>query len=222
MAEAGLFEQFPYQSDLLRSLFPKNHFTASRVQRLDLIHSTAETMWNQNLSRLTGIKIKYLLIGEAPPWTESGPVRYFYNTCDGAWVNRIWKTFFDCRKPDNVEEALSNLADRGFLLIDSLPFAENFSGKRTGEGYQKLVKSCSSILSEKINNDRIEWADNVRIGLAFKVNGRAVIESLPDGIRLPTAQLIEFSDKLICADGSGYTSPALLRSAFGITATPAR
>jgi len=162
------------------------------------------------------LKVKYLLIAEAAPWTESGVVRYFYNTCDGSWVNRIWRTFFDSPKPADVGEALSNFANRGFLLIDSLPFAENFSGRRTRDRYQKLVNSCSSFILEKINNDRIEWADDVRVGLAFKINGMAVIESLPEGIRFPTGQWVRLTGKLICADGSGYTSPTLLRSVFGL------
>jgi hypothetical protein len=122
----------------------------------------------------------------------------------------------DSPKPDDVKEALAGFARKGFLLVDSSPFAENFSGRRTGERYQKLVKSCSSFLLEKIGNGRIEWADEVKVGLAFKLNGMAIIESLPDGIRFPTEQVVGLSDRPICADGSGYTSPTMLRAMFGM------
>ena len=90
-------------------------------------------------------------------------------------------------------------------MIDSLPFAVNFSGR--GGGPIPQIQSCSSFLLAKVDNDHIEWADNVRAGLAFKVNGRAVVKSFSDGIRLPTGQRIILSDDLICADGSGYTNP---------------
>lgn len=212
-----LAERFPHQFELLRKLFPKNHCTLQRIRRLDEILRVTEAKWEGNLQRLSGIKVKYLLIAEAPPWTGSGVVRYFYNTCNGPWVDRIWRTFFDFPKPTDPEKPLKRMAEIGFLLVDSLPFAENFSDRRSRKIYRQLVKSCSPLLLERINDTRIEWADDVRAALAFKLNGLAVMESLPDGIRFPTGQSIRLTNELICADGSGYTSPTLLRSVLGIT-----
>jgi hypothetical protein len=102
MVNTQLAQRFPHQWDLLQSMYPDHHFTTGRTQRLDKIFRVAEKRWEQNIQRLTGKKVKYLLIGEAPPWTETGEVRYFYSTCDGAWVNRVWKAFFDNQKPTDV------------------------------------------------------------------------------------------------------------------------
>lgn len=196
------------QFDLLESMFPAGYFTTES-------NTAAQAKWEENLRRLRGIKVKCSLIGEAPPWTEVGVVRYFYHNCDGAWVNRVWKAFFDVPKPADPEEALVQLANKGFLLVDSLPFAVSYSGRRNKTGYRQLVESCSSFLTEKINNVRIQWADDVKVALAFKVNGRAVIRSFPDGIRFPTGQVVQLTGELICADRSGYTSPKQLRSVCG-------
>jgi hypothetical protein len=102
MIASQLIKRFPHQWDLLQSMYPDHHFTTGRIQLLDEIFTVAEKTWDQNLQRLSGRKVKYLLIAEAPPWTESGLVKYFYSTCDGAWVNRVWKAFFDIQKPTDV------------------------------------------------------------------------------------------------------------------------
>jgi hypothetical protein len=213
MIASQLINRFPHQWDLLQSMYPDHHFTTERIQRLDEIFTFAEKRWEQNLQRLIGKKVKYLLIPEAPPWTETGEVRYFYSTCDGAWVNRVWKAFFDSQKPTDSEQALELFAGEGFLLVDSLPFAENYS-RRRGRRYRQLVISCSQYLVEKLTDRRIEWGDDVRVALAFKINGQAVIDGFPDGISVPTGQRIHLSEDLICADGSGYTNPRKLREAF--------
>jgi len=67
---------------------------------------------------------------------------------------------------------------------------------------------------EQINDRRINWSEDVKVALAFKLNGRAVIESFPDGICLPTGQVLSLSEESICVDGSGYTSPQELRNVF--------
>lgn len=216
MIEFKLRHKFADQFEILKSLFPADHFTSERIERLDQIFTVTEEKWQENLRRLSGCTVKYLLIGEAAPWTASGTVRYFYTTCDGPWVSRVWRAFFDYIKPTSPEEALVQFASRGFLLVDSLPFAEEYSGRRRRKSYRQLVENCSAFLLEKINDYHIDWADHVRAALAFKLNGRAVIESFPDGIPLPIGQSVHMSDDLICSDGSGYTSPSSLRSVFGI------
>lgn len=211
-----LFEKFTEQFDLLAGLFPKGHFTPERIRWLDEIYRACKDKWEENLLRLSGREVHYILIGEAPPWTQSGPVRYFYNTCDGPWVNRLWRTFFPDSKTVYAEKALADFARVGFLLIDALPFAENYSGRRHPVRYPRLVGSCLPYLLGKIHDSRLRYASQVSLALAFKVNGRAIIDSLQDGICLPTGQRLDVTSEIICADGSGYTSPKLLRSVFGL------
>ena len=119
-------------------------------------------------------------------------------------------------KPSDPEQALAEFASRGFLLVDSLPFAEAYSNGRSRDGYRQLVESCSSFVLEKINNDGIGWSDDVKVALAFKLNGQAVVGSFPDGIQLRTGQRLTLSEELISADGSGYTNPERLRAVFDV------
>jgi hypothetical protein len=218
MDEFNLIEKYPQPIDLLSKIFPKGHFTTERIQRLDEIYRECEAKWEENLQRFQGGKVKYLLIAEAAPWSEPlKPVSYFYNTCGGQWVNRIWRTFFDYKKPTDPEQALAQFATQGFLLIDSLPFAERYSaGQRNTKLYSQLVNSSIPYFEGKIRNPLIDWSDNVKVALAFKIHGRTLTQALPKGLDLPTGQKCSLSYDLICADGSGYTSPKLLRSAFGI------
>ena len=120
-------------------------------------------------------------------------------------------------KPTDPEQALALLATQGFLLIDSLPFAEKYpAGQRNTKLFAQLVKSSIPYFEGKIRNPLIDWSDNVKVALAFKIHGRTLTQALPKGLDLPTGQKCSLSYDLICADGSGYTSPKLLRSAFGI------
>lgn len=128
----------------------------------------------------------------------------------------ILESIFGSSQPPDAETSLNQFATKGFLLIDTLPFAERYSNRRGRTGYGRLVESCSSFLSKKMDNGQIDWADVVQVALAFKLNGQAVMGSFPDGIRLPTGRNLSLSKKLIRADGSGYTSPKLLRSQFGL------
>ncbi|HOI94548.1 MAG TPA: hypothetical protein PK250_07565 [Syntrophobacter fumaroxidans] len=220
MSGAELPDGFPDCFEKLKSLFPSNHFTKERLQRLDEIYRACESAWEFNLrERIGGKTVKYLLIAEAPPWSEMGEnINYFYINCAGQWVQRIWKAFFPTEKMPHREEALERLANCGFLLIVSLFFAERYtSAKRNTQKYKELVKACSTTyFQEKINDGAIGWADEVKVALAFKLNGRAVIQSFPNGLLLPTGQRIVLTEEVICADPSGYTNSAQLRSAFGL------
>lgn len=63
---------------------------------------------------------------------------------------------------------------------------------------------------EKINDARIDWADDARVALAFKVNGRAVINCFPQGILLPTGQRTMLCDEFReCRFSSEFIQPHL-------------
>lgn len=217
--ELTLFKKFRNQFELLTQLFSKRSATLkpSRLERLNEIFEVSEDKWVENLKRLRNYEVKYLLIGEAHPWTDSGEVSYFYNKFNGSWSHRIWKTFYDDKIPKDAGVALRKLAEKQFLLIDSLPFAMPYTSTiRRNKYYSKLLKACSSFLLDKINHPSINWSENVRIALAFWLNGEAVIDAYPNGISLPTGQILDLNRKKISADGSGYTNPQKLRVIFGL------
>jgi hypothetical protein len=152
------------------------------------------------------------LIAEAPPWSENDPINYFYNTFKGPWCNRIWKAFFDEAAPNDVNKALKHLAEKQFLLIDSLPFSMKYSSYyRNKPLYSELVQSCSDYLIEKLNNKKIRWSKSVKLALAFKLNGKAIINAFPDGIDLPNDQTIKLSPSLIAAGGNNYPNSQKLK-----------
>lgn len=107
-----LLDNFPKQFNTLNELF-KGNITEETKTRLNNIFMTCEEKWEDNLRRLHK-PIKYLLIGEAPPWTEKDKVRYFYNTFDGNWVRRIWRVFFQKSPSNDVDKCLSGLAEKQF------------------------------------------------------------------------------------------------------------
>jgi len=178
----------------------------------------------ENLKRFKKDKpIKYLLLAEAPPWTEHGEeVRYFYSTfhtLKGSWCKSIWSAFCPSEKPpDVIEIALTKLAEQGFLLIDTLPFAMDYSKVRRKTGlYRKLVKACLPFLMSKINNSKILFGINdVKVALAFCLHGEAVIKALPDGLLLPNKKVIKLNENLIATNSSHFTDSKKLMGIFGI------
>ena len=211
-----LQEAYPSQLEILRVLFDAKgkDRIANKLGRLNHIFETSERKWFENLQRLKGNRVKYLLLAEAPPWTETGETRYFYNTFTGPWVARIWHAFFPLETlTPQIDLGLKKLADQGFLLVDTLPFSMDYpSSKRRTPVYRKLMRECLPFLLSKITNPRIEWASEVRAALAFKLNGLAVIEALPKGLALPNGQLIKLTPDQIASDGSGFTNSEKLRN----------
>jgi len=199
---------------LLENLFGKN-LIAERRNRLLEIFKNTEQSWYNNLDRIKNKKIECLLIAEAPPWSENGTPRYFYNKIESSYHKRIWKTFFPFKAiPTDNEQAFNMLIDNKFLLIDSLPYAMNYKGKRNNENYQKLVKECICWWKEKLTDEKIGFTENVKISFAFKVNGNSIIKALNGRILLQNTQTIELNKELIAADRSGYTNSERLREIF--------
>jgi hypothetical protein len=186
-------------------------------ERLDEIYRVVESAWEGNLKRYKGKPVRYLLIAEAAPWTENGRPNYFYEALKGAWVNRILHTFFSKDRLGTDEEAWSKLADMGFLLIDSLPFARTYTTPfRRGDEYLRLLHVSKDHFYEKLNNPGLILADDLKVALAFIWNGRRVIQAYDGEIELPHGRKIPLNESLIAADRSGYTSSLLLRDIWGL------
>jgi hypothetical protein len=214
----NLEKEFPKEYEKLVNLFGSNE-VRSKAGRLNEIYAQCEAAWNRNLDRLRNIDVKYLLIAEAPPWSEGEVTRYFYRTFDQndrgrpiQWIRGLWKVFYSCSPPNDIEESLRMLAKSRFLLIDSLPFSMKYSSYyRNKPLYSELVKSCSGYLIEKLNNKKIRWSKSVKLALAFKLNGKAIINAFPDGIDLPNDQTIKLSPSLIAAGGNNFPDSQKLK-----------
>jgi hypothetical protein len=218
MASADrLEERFPEAIEKIAELF-NYESTAMRkmLERLNAIYRVTEQKWDENIERLKKIdtQVRYVLFGEAAPWTERGEVIYFYNNPVGPWCKRIWKTFFPSDdRPLNLEDFFLKLGKKQFLLIDTLPFARQYNKKsaRYKLLYKELIRDCIPYVQSKMDDERISWAPDVKIALAFRVNGLAVIDVYQQGLTLKTGQKLDFTQEIIAADDSGYTNSETLR-----------
>jgi hypothetical protein len=219
MCKSSLADQFPDAKDALRKLLDKK--IPDQLMRLDQIFNLVECAWKRNIKRLQDKPVQYLLVAEAAPWTETGiPPRYFYESLEGQWVGRILRTFFsasECRPEPNetrsefTERVLLKLADKGFLLIDTLPFALRYTTQvRMGKNYLELLQASKAYFYTQLNDPGLKWANNTKIALAFRWNGIRVIEAYGK----------PFSESLIAADRSGFTNTRCLRVIWGLPDPP--
>ena len=213
-----LQDDFPEQYKCLIKLFGERE-VRSKACRLDQIHQVCEKAWGENTKRLSGTKVKYLLIAEAPPWSEGESVRYFYLTFnkDAGWITGVWNVFYENDPPKTACEYLNQLAKKGFLLIDSLPFAMPYTTPmRKRPSYKRLVECCSDYVEKKISDPMIKWSEDVKVAFAFKHHGRALLETFPRGITLPTGRRVPFQKEMIAATSSGFPTRNSLRTVWGM------
>jgi hypothetical protein len=208
-----LIELFPDAIEPLANILGHEKLDED-LPRLEEIFKSTELAWKRNLTRFKGKPVKYLLIAEAAPWSTTETPVYFYNELNGSWVSRILKTFFGDHRPISNEDAWDQLAERGFLLIDNLPFALKYNTKiRKGPYYLHLMQASRAHFFKKINCSDIVWGDVTRIALAFKWNGQRMIDAYKD--TYPDDQPI-LTKKMIVADKSGYTNTHLLRELWSL------
>jgi hypothetical protein len=203
----------------LRNLFGKD-VVEMKFDRLDEIFVESERCWKENLESFDKTTIRYLLLAEAPPWRETGEeISYFYRNFEqrkAKFLRRaVWKCLFG-EKPIDYKDGLLMLAEKGFLLVDALPFAMKYTTIiRRKPAYRELVQASNAFMVSKLSDKSLNWDEDVKLALAFKLFGLAAIDTLRT-ITLPTTQQITLDRTLIAADGSGYTSAGKLRRIFGV------
>jgi hypothetical protein len=189
----------------LENVFDKVTIADKKKRLLEIFNNTEES-WQKNLKRLTNKKVVNILIAEAAPWSESGIPRYFYNKIESSYHKKIWRAFFPYTSiPLDDEKAFKMLANKSFLLIDTIPFSMNYTGKRDN-AYLEIIYNSLEWWLEKLNSSELQFYPKVNIAFAFKVNGRAVIRATNGQLKLKNGQTIRLSENLIAADGSGYTN----------------
>jgi hypothetical protein len=222
---ADLREAYPLGYRLLCELLGSEQVRGQEA-RLDMIHAVCQKAWERNLDRLEGSNVRYLLIAEAAPWTPVGVVRYYYNTFDQtessrpvAWIRATWKALYpEADVPGKIEDVLNALAGVGFLLIDTMPFAVDYSGVRAKPQYSELVSACRDYLLKQIYEPHVPWAQTVKVALAFKKNAEALIESFGGRISFPNGADVSLSAENIVATGSGFPSAARMKTVWGLQA----
>jgi hypothetical protein len=199
---------------LLKSIYGEAAINQQEDSICNLFAQT-ETSWLANAKRLQGHPVKYILITEAP-CTKGSVSQYFYNNIESPFHKKIWKGVFPNEAiPADMEKAYTMLAEKGFLLIDSIPFSLKFSGKRDKKAYTDLMVNGLTFLQQKLNHPQLNIHPNAVVAFAFKVNAQKLIEAAQGSITLKNGQTLALSQENIAADASGYTNSALLSQIFG-------
>lgn len=200
----------------LENIFGKTE-VANKTKRLKEIFQSTETSWQKNLDRLVDKKVQNILIAEAAPWSDSGLPRFFYNQIESSYHRRIWRAFFpNTPIPIKGDTAFNMLADKNFLLIDTIPFSMSYSGVRNHSEYFGIIANSVNWWTEKLKSDKIKFAEKVNIAFAFKVNGLSVIRATGGQLKLKNGQTIMLTDKIIAADDSGYTNSERLKTIYSL------
>lgn len=193
-------------------------------QYLNDIYTITEKKWEENVQRLIkyDVHIKYVMFGEAAPRTLEGEVNYFYNNCSGSWCQAIIESFIPCAEiPGSVEGKLDALAQKQFLLVDTIPFSVNYSkpnNYRNKAAYKELINLCAhSYLHNKLFDPRLKWDKDVKVAFGVKKNASAMMENFPNGFTLPNGQKIFFSLDLVPAEGENHSYAERIRKLFDLT-----
>lgn len=206
---------FENNIDELEKLFGKN-IVSEKVDRLKYIFENTENSWNKNLEKFDNYNIKFILICEAPPFSETKIPPYFYNQTDRIFNKTIWKVFFGNEKaPTSDSEYYKKLAEKGFLLIDNLPFSMQYDSKhRKKSVYQNLLKNSIDWVLEKLNHNKIKISKDVKIAFGFKLNALQYIELTKGKLQLKNGQVLNFNETNIGANGAGFPDSKLLSKIF--------
>lgn len=165
----------------------------SKLHRLNEIYHVTEEKWEENVQRLLAgnVKIKYLLIGEAAPWSDYGKhVTYFYNGDFNGLGDAILPGFSIYTL--DAESVYQQLANKQFILMDSMPFSFSYTSKREKSAYKQMIKECLGYLRNKLFDPRLHWESDVKVGFGYKLNARAVMEVMENKLLLPNGQTIFF------------------------------
>lgn len=217
----SLERDFPKESMLAAKLYGFMYAGTLPVH-LNRIYDVTELKWEENMQRLVrnNAEIKYLVIGEAAPETLSGEVSYFYNNCHGNWCKAIVEGIIPREEvPIDVEQKLEMLSQRQFLLVDTMPFAINYSiaNRRGRKVYKELVASCAnSYFCKKLFDPRLKWSEVVKVAFGVKKNAMAMIEAFPDGFSLPNGQIVQFDLEQVATTQANYPHADKLRNIFDL------
>jgi hypothetical protein len=200
---------------LFEDLFKEEGFNLA----VKLFHSNQKSIlkntsknWKKNaINFFQGKKVKYLLICEAPPCTGE----YFYSGDKSNLLTIVWNTFFS-KKYESTDDAYKQLAEIGFLMVDSLPYAMNYSfpkNTRNTTNYKKLIDvNKEGWINNLDKNFDFESPKKLRIVLGFKLNGHAILKATNREIVLKGNTYTITEDDI--ADGNILPSTESLKKKF--------
>lgn len=145
------FDRFQDELDPLRELFCPAHVNKV-LPRLREIYDYTEEKWRAYAEQIPSGLVRYVLIAEAPPWSEKGPPPFWLDPDSGVRLGALRYVFCQTRL-GSYADVLEAAAERGFLLLESIPFAMKYtSSKRLSPRYGDLLKlTVKTYLQAKAN-----------------------------------------------------------------------
>ncbi len=193
---------------LLKKLFPNQINLNTEAQLIKELRRT-ERIWLNNKKRYKNKEIKYLLIGEAPPFSG----KYFYSSTKNDLFKRVWEVFFSSSICAKKEDAYQCLANEGFLLVDSIPYHMNYSqsGKRNSP-YNSLISYSLCWWRDNLNK-HFSFHKDLKIAFAFEKNGNEIIKASGGNITIG-GEIRKLNVNQIAVNKAHYTSPVELVRVF--------
>jgi hypothetical protein len=209
------FEHFQNELDALRTLFGPTTVNPA-IRRLKEIYYHTEAKWSEYAALIPEGVVRYVLIGEAPPWSREGRPQFWLDSASDVRLDVLSYVFCQTRRRSH-DDALKMAAERGFLLLDSIPFAMKYSSsKRSSRGYQELVRlTARSYLQAKIDTSPLTWSPSLRVAFSLKLNACAIISACGGKLSFggnPHAVLTE----QIAVNTAGYPDGKKLRDLYEI------
>lgn len=208
------------ETAVLKNLFGADTLTPAVWRRLNRIHNATEGFWRNQIKLKSDVDVKYLLIAEAPPWSEKGIVQYVYNPKSDSrtFLKAVLDAFGieDANDKKGRIQLLEDLRQKGFLLCDSLPFAMNYSekNKRNRKGYRELVSmTACSYLQAKINESGIKWHKDLRIAFGVRLNARPLIGHL-NGELTVGSRKYTINEDMVAVSKANYPHAGQLKTVF--------
>jgi hypothetical protein len=213
-----LSNAFRNELSVLKKLF-RLGTVQQNLQRLDEIYNYTEARWREYVEQLPDGLVRYLLIAEAPPWSET-PAPPQYVLCPASrprTVMRALRKAFSVPEQFDTSTALKEFARQGLLIVDFVPFAMKYSRiSRSGAKYKYLMRLASqSYLQKKLDLTSLSWSPHVRVAFSLQRNALAVIEGLSGELKLG-GKRVAISAKVIAVNGAGYPDGDRLRSIWNL------
>ncbi len=201
-----LEQSYKKEYEVLKGLF-KAGYVDERIERLNFIHEYTESIWDEYIKLIPNKIIRYLLIAESPPWSDEKTPQYFLDpTSRSRLLMNAFKGAFYCKLPNiTPKNVISCFAEKGLLLIDSIPFSMCYKSVRRRPKYEELVNlSVKSYMLKKLIESNFRFNKDMKIVFGYRVNAINVIKSLNGVLTLNENKFI-LNENMICAnDRSNY------------------